>query len=411
MVNTESQYERFFDIIDKFDEYNIFSLYNNKNEISFFLVINEFFINKLVNDSNKHHIRTIFNSYRSKLILENLYKYNIIPFNVYYLFSKVSLVESKNFELFNFFYFDIESSLFKKVRRYISFDEIFYEVYIITNVAYDVKMLEYCVDLLERFNIKAPSYLSNYYKVPLNFPLNLLKYYTEKIFTSNCLTLCHKNKYFESLINIVLSDGKLNAHLDNSNKLFNFKPMEQLKRYEIDINTIKKTDFKISYKTEKIIQTYLISFNIEHENSEYNNPNSKEENLISKIILNNYYNVQKILKDYNSLFTFNINFKKELFLIHITFIISLIHNNYNKFIIKYLVSFLFLNRSITTIYEDNKIVFYYQTNTDYIFENYYINTLLDVPNKTFRSYINFKEDVLLPNEYIDNCIVVDNIVD
>ena len=78
------------------------------------------------------------------------------------------------------------------------------------------------MELLEKFNINALSYLSNYNKILLKFPLIMLKYYSEKIFISHCLTLCHKNKYFESLINIVLTDRLLDVNLELSIQMFNF---------------------------------------------------------------------------------------------------------------------------------------------------------------------------------------------
>lgn len=96
------------------DEYNIFSLYDNKREISFLLVINDFFINKLINNCNEHNIITIFNSYRTNLILKNLYRYKIIPSDVYYLFSQVICMEYEIFELFIFFLILILKVLYSK---------------------------------------------------------------------------------------------------------------------------------------------------------------------------------------------------------------------------------------------------------------------------------------------------------
>jgi len=400
MINSKTQYERFFYIIEHYDEYNIFSLYMTKYNFVSLLIINEYFIKQLMNDNNENHIEVVLNYYSNTHILKILLKYNIISYNAYCLFGQRNLLfDDIRFEIYEYFYFNNVNYLLHKNSRSFNFDKLFFVLTFIIKYAYDINMLKYCVELIERFNIKLPSYLSHIYKIPLNFPINDLKLYSNKIYMPNYLILKHKNDNFENFINIIISDDILVDYIDTPDLIYQFQMFNELKRYGIDIDTIKKSDISIENAKNRDIQTTYYVNHFKLKKVEYKNRKSKKEKLISKCVLNDYNKVQNLLNDCNYIFTLDINFKKEIFLINISYIISLIHNKYNNFIIKYLTSFLYLDKNYTIVFENNEITFYYEGST--FSNNYFIKVLLNVPNKTFRTYINFKSiDLLSNNESI-----------
>jgi len=409
MINTNSHYNHYFEIIENFDKYNIFSLYNNKYDFTKLIIINKFFMNKLINEENDKYISFIINSlHDNTLILKNLYKYKYITNNVYYLFIQVyTKMFNITFEIFDYFYFNRNNNIFNNYLLTYSFDKIFNIVYSIIKIGYDENMLKYCSDLLEKYNIKIPSHINHKFDFSPNFPLNILQKYSNKIYMPKKYIVEHEDKYFEKFINVLFSEKYLCYEINNPEYLFDFIGNDVLiKRYGFNINELKQMKYKIKYPENIDYNTlhYIIEHNFKF--LKYKNSKLKKEKLFSKHILNNSKEVQKILDDINYIFTLDINFNKEIFLIQISYIISLIHNKNNKFIIKYLLSFIKVDENIIT-YENNKIIFYHK---DFVFdEKKFIDVLLNVPNNVFKNYIELKELEELPRYGLDdNCTFIFN---
>jgi len=351
----------------------------------------------------------IINSlHNNTLILKNLYKYKYITNNVYYLFIQVYTKMSKiTFEIFDYFYFNRNNNIFNNYLLTYSFDKIFKIIYSIIEIGYDENMLKYCSDLLEKYNIKIPSHINYMFDFSPNFPLNILKKYSNKIYMPKRYIVEHEDKYFEKFINVLFSEKYLCYEINNPENLFDFIGNDVLiKRYGFNINELKQMKYKIKYPENIDYNTlhYIIEHNFKF--LKYKNSKLKKEKLFSKHILNNSKEVQKILDDINYIFTLDINFNKEIFLIQISYIISLIHNKNNKFIIKYLLSFIKVDENIIT-YENNKIIFYHK---DFVFdEKKFIDVLLNVPNNVFKNYIELKELEELPRYgFDDNCSFIFN---
>jgi len=394
MINTETQYTRFFEIMKNFEKYNIFSIYENRYDCGKLIIINKFFINKLMEDKNEEHIFLIINSYSSILILKNLFKYNLINAKCFYFFiTNCSRNHKITFEIIDYFYFNKNNYVFDKYRMSYSFNEIFALIERIIEIGYDINMLNYCVNLLEDYNVKMSSYCINNFKICLNFPLKTLQEFSNKIYMPNQFVLKHEDKYFETLINTVISDNVLYSYVNSPSFIYNIYNIDKIKRYNINLDKMK--ELKIKIENPKSVKLFKINCNSYYEFKKYKfyNSKSKNEKKFSKDILTNNIEVENILNDSNYIFTLDINFNKEVLLIQICYIISLIHNNYNKFIIMYLISFLKISRYIFA-YENNKIVIYC-TNDEYINSYYYI-ALTDITHKVFRSYIEFKEVDNLP---------------
>jgi len=272
MINTESQYQRFFKILEKFEEYNLFSLYECKYDCGSLIVVNKFLINRLFHETNEKHIILILNSYRSNLILKYLYKYKIISPDLFYLFNQRKFFSNNiKYELFDYFYHKNNNYLFNDRIPSFKSEELFSFIKTVIAYAYDIRILDYCSKVLEKNNGKLPSYYAHNEKFILNFPLKELQLYSKKIYVPNRIAFKHQNKYFETLINTVVTDKILCCIENSPDTLYNFKILSHLKRYEIDIPTLKQKKCKIENKQKvksfsfqdtndkfKIVQTFLM---------------------------------------------------------------------------------------------------------------------------------------------------------
>jgi len=125
-------------------------------------------------------------------------------------------------------------------------------------------------------------------------------------------------------------------------------------------------------------------------------------NIFSEYVLKNCKNIDNLLNNPNFIFTLDINFDKEMFLVHFSYIISLIHNNYNSFIITYLVSFLMMDY-YKIIYMNNKRIIkllFFKTLYDKI-ENDVRSILLNVDHETFKKYYEYKPYGVINNDFIN----------
>jgi len=119
--------------------------------------------------------------------------------------------------------------------------------------------------------------------------------------------------------------------------------------------------------------------------------------LISKIYisfvkncLQNKDELDKILNDQNYIFDskFDTDNYTEYFLIQITCMVSLLHNNFNKSVINFL-----LKRFKYTSLKNNKITYYnphkdgYDDVDSYFEEDHLFNALSETPNRIFNGYI------------------------
>lgn len=383
-IYNKKQYERFFYCFKNFDLYNIFDLYYTDINFINLIIFNKFFLKQLIKEKNNSKVNLIFNSVRTTYILKYLYKFKFITSKAYYLFSIDKIVDPQ-FEFMTFFYYNEDNYIFSHNIEKYNYYRIDMIVYYIYQFGYDINMLKYCVSLLKKFNIlKDSSNHDNIFKLPLNFPLNVYKKYSEEIFYKNNYIVEHEDKYFEKVINILLSDKYMSA-IGDINSLLHLYKINCIKRYGIDINLIKHS--KIEKKYEDNYKASEKPFNSYGFNSIKYKNNSKN-NLPIIDVLNSNNNIEKILKKPNYLFTLNINFNKYDMEARVVYIVSLIHNNYNKIIIKYLTSFISVCYN-AIIFENNKIVFYDRVDVDGY--NYLKTFLLEIKNETFKSYLEFKD--------------------
>jgi len=144
------------------------------------IIINKFFINQLLKESNSVYVNFILNTYNSNLISKYLHRFKIISSNVFRLFNHDKSYEFI-YDLYDYFYFNNNNDVFSDDITHFNFDRFLHIIYLISLYGYDINMIEYCSNLFYRFNFKIPSYLTRYnYKFIPNFPLSKLKKYSEK---------------------------------------------------------------------------------------------------------------------------------------------------------------------------------------------------------------------------------------
>ena len=119
-----------------------------------------------------------------------------------------------------------------------------------------------------------------------------------------------------------------------------------------------------------------------------------------KLVLIDRDEIEKLLNDPDYIFNIGINFMDftlkfynifDMNIIYTSFIVSLIHNNYNDFIINLLCSYV-KDVYMTVKFENDKLIFYYSeiaVDEDYkCYEVYEI--LSNTPHEIFNSYIGVK---------------------
>lgn len=401
MICNEKQYMAFLKNI------NNVKIFNEFVELSRFdycrlVIINEFFLSRLMEETNEFLLMTILESYDTNYLLRFLNKFEYIPDPIYSLFNKKD--KSTFFDFINFFYFGVNSCLFsyepttlKRLDK-TNFQEM---ATMIGKSGYDIQMLNYLVELLEYHHQILPVSDISFFRVPLNFPVNALQYYTHKIYQSNLLQFQYSNKYVEKFFNTVFTDTYFNRVLTweqrNSN-LFFFcnKDSNMFKRYDIDISnfsgsyTIENQEEYQFQKELRRISNHLDTMEI-NEKEEEKEENIDEDDEIQ--ILNQYDKIDQLLKNPETIFSLREDLEKlsdpilKLNLTYICYIISLIHHQLNDFIIMLFTKI--LNETFRVHYKKQKLYLYCDFNSEQ--EMKLCQILNNIPHDIFRSYFLFKE--------------------
>jgi len=246
--------------------------------------------------------------------------------------------------------------MFSKPVNVFNYDKFVSIAIAVSELGYDIKMLKYCADIFTKFNIKIPSYLVSSYKIQPKFYFRTLMYYSNKIYMPNLTIVKHTNKRFENFINTIFSDSYLSMR-QNCIYRFNENTQQQFSFYGFDENLFKKEHFSVINKSKCNLSIIGKSINYGFKQIKYHRPNKKNINIFSEYVLKNCKIIDNLLDDPDFIFTLDINLDKEIFLVYFSYIISLIHNNYNSFIITYLVSFLNMDK-YKIIYTNNRITFF-----------------------------------------------------
>jgi len=389
MINCLKQYNKFKEYLN-FD-YNII-IYPNTyydNSFIFDLVIpNEYFLQQLMQDDDDSFIRMVLISIPHNCMLFNLNKYNYITneiLELFYIHNDISL----SFEIFEYLYFSNE----KPLQKIFSHPENLSLIhYILLNNCRDINILEYCVNIIKKNNVILQQPFS--IKFPPLFPLQIVNKYINGLYEKNKYYLHCKDEHIEFVFNSFFSDNLI-EHCFKLNNFNNF--LQFLLRYEIPNHKVEYSI--IDNKTEnnenkvKIIPIYY-SYKNEFKYSNNKN-NCSVEHLYNlpfvKKYLRNYQEIQNILDnpDYIGNLNLNTNIYEENILIKLTYIVSLIHNKYNSFIIKFL---LHSYKTMGIHYRYNKLT--YTDISEYNYKSGYktlnmFKVLSKTPNKQFNKYIDF----------------------
>ena len=388
MINTKQQYNHFIKILkNNFEEYNLFSFYTSRKKWCDLIIINKRFI-ELLKDEKDPFVVNLFCSRDSNLVLRYLEKHNVISHNTFALMNDSKLLDTK-FEFLNFFYFDEENDIYNNylVFYFNNYAHIINEV---SSIGYDVVMLDYCANLAQNFNILIPTDFCRCHQFPLNFPLKMLKDFSKKIYTPNKCIFKHPNNYLEDLVNATVTENYLLKSIKNPEELLHHLGItNELKRYDIDIGLIDQSQNKIDNK-DGVDHSVYYGDNFKLREKRNNIFKKKEEKIrFAKHVLKDSDKINLLLQDPNYIFTLNLNYKKEVLLIRICYIISLIHNNYNYFIINYFISFLVI-KGYSIYFYDSKIIFQMYDEDDSDRVHPIIRNLKEVPNDTFNNYLCFK---------------------
>jgi len=291
--------------------------------------------------------------------------------------------------------------------------------HIIIYYCYDINMLKYLSKRLKNFNKLIPLNYSKYFRLPLHFPLKIIFQYHNKIYKPNSIIFIEddlNNKKYEHIINNMFTDNFFYEFLEetrggyNKNILFkdkiiygkknNFKYHENIinyvyKRYKLSIffnNYIKFNinDINIKYK---ICSDYFNNTFNNYIKEKYNISNNESSNknyeIFENLILLNKEGIENLLNNPNYLFEIGIDFMDselkfcmayKLNIIYASYIVSLIHNKYNSFIIQLLC---YCIKDIDLIFNNNKLKI--SGHNIYIIDTFY-HTLTSTPHEIFNKY-------------------------
>jgi len=267
---------------------------------------------------------------------------------------------------------------------------------------YDVNIIKYCIEMSKKHNILiSQDNVYNYFKIPMCLPFNI-KSYTKKIYKSNKLKFIIQDnikdkEYYEEVINTIFSDWFFDSM--KTNNLFNLNEdfySNIMSKYDINPKIINKyeihniNDDKIYFTPfinkeayKKTITTESISKDIYplREKVFYN---SDVINLILEnpnYLLNLNINLIDVEIEFNK-YDFYTNAVVEKIIIIIIYMVSLLHNKGNYFIMNTLL--LYIKRYHNMAIKNNKIVF---ISNNFSTGNLLLNYIRKISNKTFRSYI------------------------
>lgn len=406
MIYNDKQYEsfKFFICSSKHPDYSICA------------ILNEFLINKLINEKNHdfifRYIRDVdynFNLIYSNSFLSYLCKYNILSIQCLNLFS--IKYNDIFYNIIDYFYFDNKNEYFNNIN---SFDIVsfccFCKIY-----GYDINMLKFCVEQLKQSNERLSLNCDTLYRLPPFFSLDMLKKYTNALYVPNKLEIIIENKknkhekYIEDVMNCIYTDKRI-IELKNSlneDELINFYDDGRLSKYGFKSEIYENLSFVIKEKNNKNSnvkqQCYSIKENTCNMNKEDKFINTLPENIYPfyEKILKNPNKIELILNNPNYLLNLNLdltnikiedgkyNFEKVLLMV--VYIISLIHNKTSSFIIFSLLKIIY-NYGAFAYYRKNKLIF---TRSGFIgkisFSEKVYYKLTGIKHDKFRSYIDIED--------------------
>jgi len=268
MINNKNQFYQFLHLLPYFKNFTIYP-YNNVSDL---VIINKYFIEQLISETNKRKEILLYINQCNELLLEYyLFKYSKISFNVYKLFTKNHgnklIVKTEiNKNVFNYFYLNENNNLLNLINNKIVEEETFIK-YMMDFYSRDIKILKYILNNIK--NLKLYKCLSEL-RVPLTFPLDTLIKYTEKIYEPNKLYFLHKNKDIQDFVNIVFSDKGI-LDIDLHSKLY----FQQAINRDLYIHygmkyTIREKDYKIVNNNTHVKNIYYIKYENRHKNKKIN---------------------------------------------------------------------------------------------------------------------------------------------
>ncbi|KAL6592801.1 hypothetical protein U3516DRAFT_673307 [Neocallimastix sp. 'constans'] len=396
-----------------------------KNNFEPLIVFNNCFISFLLKETDIKFLSIFSYLYEPELTIYHLYKHEEKYLESNYISHKVfNLFQPKGLQVSSIIYILIHDYFYLYNNRKLNLINITKYINktllintIINNFGSDKKILDY---IINNFDEKVYSF-SNFSRVPMNYPMEMMYNYINKIFKPNYLICKSDNELLNSQINTIFSDKFINEIHDlnylDMNYQGNMKYNSIIDKYfgEAYYETkyeVINDNYEEKYKIErKIYNNYdedelwfgnkklfpHIYGRLDNDNlyNKYNNYYSyyKEqcEKFVKKYlnhklesILNDPYKIFKISKEYR----YNLTYKC---MIQISFIIALMYNKAPLVIIFTLIAlsdcnFIYKNETIffdLNCYEDNK--------TYYPLECAIYDTLSSIEEFKFNSFVSVSE--------------------
>ncbi|ORX73461.1 hypothetical protein BCR32DRAFT_249944 [Anaeromyces robustus] len=292
-----------------------------------FFVPNEYIINSINNDNNNYDlfIKLFEKDYFYVLFFYVCY-YKFIPFEIHHLFGYES-IDIKSLVLifcFNYFYLNNQYYKIEKLLKHIDRETLI--SYIVDMFGNNIDILEYVITNLVKGSLISNSH--NFYNISPVLPLELIKKYNSKIFKPN---------------KIYIKCPKINNPNYYSSQIK--EDYDEIYSYFIDNISIFPFNYEEFYGYEKL--EYIIF---------------KECNTFVEKYLYNFDSLDKILNDPKyilNLIDEYSNNKIFILLIKLSYVISLLHNNYSSFIISLLVKRLGIR-----VYLKDKYLYFKYSNSD-----------------------------------------------
>ncbi|OUM57698.1 hypothetical protein PIROE2DRAFT_17238 [Piromyces sp. E2] len=290
MIYNERQYLAFITNINNVNNFNVY-VELNRFDYCRLVIINDYFLGRLLQETNELLLLTVLESFDPNYLLRFFHKFEKVPETLYSLFNKKA--KAIFFDFINFFYFGESGEWFgsrEPTSMNQKWDQTYFEemATIIGSSGYDIQMIEYLVEELERYHQRLPITTTTLFRVPLTFPLTTLQYYTQKIYQPNIMTFEHDQPYLKTFFNTVFTDTYFHRILSSSNTtrnntsssdLFFFckkKNSPQLIRYGIDVGVNDGT-YSIEHYEEYQFQQELSGISHQFDTMEISEMEMEEE--------------------------------------------------------------------------------------------------------------------------------------
>jgi len=433
VIYTKEQYNGLKSYITFPKSYNklvVFSLdswYFNSIPYCKSIIINIFLIEQLFEEQDENII--------NKLLVDNcnffllyLYKFKYISsyvLNLFYIDSIINCINYK-FELFEYLYDNNDEYLnYLVIAKVLGLDNE-----IITNIlssflsfeCKNVQLLDYCSKIIKKYKVKAKS---EKFRIPPRFPLRIIENYTDKIYMPNTLYIQCENNYIERFINATLSDNllkqlspkiqytgisevELNEYGiygtlckeklklikkddddDDNNIQLVYDDDDKLYKNEINKHKLFNTKDLLIKKYDPQVYNSIFKYKIKYDNYNLELYEIYELFFVKKYLMN-YNELNKILS--NTEYIVKINYKTEnnveYIIMKFTYIISLIHNEVNSFIIHVLLRYYFKHN---IIFKNNSLLLDIdrKINNDKNFLNIF-EILSNTPHEIFNKYVDIE---------------------